>query len=73
MLRPELTICLFDMQEWEPQYTHLFESGRMSFRARDFFESFSPVEVPGLGSVASPAVFLVRLIMHNWQDEPARK
>ncbi|KAI0749627.1 S-adenosyl-L-methionine-dependent methyltransferase [Daedaleopsis nitida] len=58
---------------WGPPYAHLFESGRLSFRARDFFGPFEPVVVPGGAQVASPAVFLLRIVIHNWQDEPARE
>ncbi len=26
-----------------------------------------------LGPIASPSVFLVRLVLHDWQDDDARK
>ena len=29
--------------------------------------------LPDLGPVAAPAVFLVRLVLHDWQDDDARK
>lgn len=65
------------VQGWGPPYAHLFESGRLSFRARDFFGPFDPVAVPGGAQggaqVTSPAVFLLRIVIHNWQDEPARE
>ena len=60
-------------QAWGPQYSHLFESGRMSYRTRDFFQSWDPLTLPDLGPISSPAVFLVRLVLHDWQDEDARK
>ena len=60
-------------QAWGPQYCHLFESGRMSYRTRDFFQSWDPLTLPDLGPISSPAVFLVRLVLHDWQDDDARK
>ncbi len=62
-----------DAQAWGPQYAHLFESGRMSFRSRDFFEPWDPLTLPHLGLITSPSVFLVRLVLHNWPDDDARK
>ena len=50
-------------QAWGPQYAHLFESGRMSWRVRDFFGPW-----PTLGRVDAPAVFLLRMILHDWDD-----
>ncbi|KAI0737217.1 S-adenosyl-L-methionine-dependent methyltransferase [Daedaleopsis nitida] len=58
---------------WGPRYAHLFESGRMSYRTRDFFASWPPLTLPDLGPVGAPAVFLVRLVLHDWQDDDARK
>lgn len=58
---------------WGPQYSHLFESGRMSYRPRDFFHPWEPSTLLDLGPISSPSVFLVRLILHDWQDGDARK
>ena len=41
----------------------------MAYRARDFLEPWEAL--PGGG--ATPDVFLVRLILHDWQDNEARK
>ncbi|KAI0780304.1 S-adenosyl-L-methionine-dependent methyltransferase [Fomes fomentarius] len=58
---------------WGSQYSHLFESGRMSYRSRDFFEAWYPgLTHPGHGTVDVPSVFLVRLILHDWPDNEAR-
>ncbi|KAM5545245.1 hypothetical protein V8D89_001356 [Ganoderma adspersum] len=58
---------------WGPQYGDLFDSGRMSWRTRDFFEAWSPLTLPGVGPVAAPAVFLLRLIMHDWKDGDCKR
>ncbi|KAI0827576.1 S-adenosyl-L-methionine-dependent methyltransferase [Trametes gibbosa] len=52
---------------WGPTYRPLFESGRMSFRVRDLF---APWE--SLPSGKAPDVFLLRLVLHDWQDEDSR-
>ena len=58
------------LQAWGPREAPLFDSGRLSFRARDFFNPWEPL--PGDGSVV-PSVLLVRLILHDWPDSEARK
>ena len=55
-------------QAWGPRQAPLFESGRMSYRARDFLSPWEP-----LPSGETPSVFLVRLILHDWQDNEARR
>ncbi|KAI0359496.1 S-adenosyl-L-methionine-dependent methyltransferase [Trametes cingulata] len=52
---------------WGPKYAPLFESGRMSFRVRDLFAPWEP-----LPSGKAPDVFLIRLVLHDWQDEDCR-
>ncbi|KAH9856853.1 S-adenosyl-L-methionine-dependent methyltransferase [Lenzites betulinus] len=52
---------------WGPTYAPLFDSGRMSFRVRDLFAPFEP-----LPSGKAPDVFLLRLVLHDWQDEDSR-
>ncbi|KAL1941917.1 hypothetical protein VTO73DRAFT_6447 [Trametes versicolor] len=47
----------------------LFDSGRVTFHAQDFFEEHKPFEVPGVGTVSQPAVFLARAVAHNWPDK----
>ncbi|KAI0761034.1 S-adenosyl-L-methionine-dependent methyltransferase [Trametes elegans] len=49
---------------WGSQYAPLFQSGRMSWRARDIFGAWEPLE-----SGDTPDVFLLRLVLHDWQDE----
>ena len=62
-------------QAWGPQYAHLFDSGRMSWRTRDFFEAWHPLALPDPGCVEapSPAVFLLRMVLHNWNDEDCKR
>ncbi|KAH9888543.1 S-adenosyl-L-methionine-dependent methyltransferase [Cubamyces lactineus] len=49
---------------WGPEYHPLLESGRVVWRSRDFFASWEPIP-----SNVAPDVFLLRLVLHNWQDE----
>ena len=59
---------------WGGKHKDLFDSGRVTFQAQDFFEA-QPVsyEVPGLGRVEKAALFLVVRIMHNWMDKDCEK
>ena len=45
----------------------------MSWRTRDFFEAWPPLALPALGPVDAPAVFLLRLVMHDWKDEDCKR
>ncbi|EJF57429.1 S-adenosyl-L-methionine-dependent methyltransferase [Dichomitus squalens LYAD-421 SS1] len=58
---------------WGPQYAELFDSGRMSWRPRDFFQPWPALTLPALGPIAAPSVFLLRLVLHDWRDEDCRK
>ncbi len=60
--------CGRTSQSWGPTYAPLFECGRMSFRARDLFAPWEP-----LASGKAPDVFLLRLVLHDWEDEDSRK
>ncbi|KAI0326190.1 S-adenosyl-L-methionine-dependent methyltransferase [Cubamyces sp. BRFM 1775] len=54
---------------WGDAHKDLFDSGRISFQAQDFFEPQPPaLQVPGAGAVAHPAAYLVTRVMHNWPD-----
>ncbi|KAI1787144.1 S-adenosyl-L-methionine-dependent methyltransferase [Ganoderma leucocontextum] len=52
---------------------HLFASGRMSWRRRDFFEAWPARTLPDLCPVDAPAVFLLRLVLHDWKDEDCKR
>ncbi|KAI0644813.1 S-adenosyl-L-methionine-dependent methyltransferase [Trametes meyenii] len=52
---------------WGPKYAPLFDSGRMKFRIRDLFEEWVP-----FASGKAPDVFLLRLVLHDWQDKDSR-
>ena len=65
---PSSSLISISEQAWGPQYAHLFESGRMSWRVRDFFEPWPSLALPVLGQVDTPAVFLLRMILHDWDD-----
>ncbi|KAI0628454.1 S-adenosyl-L-methionine-dependent methyltransferase [Trametes polyzona] len=53
---------------WGPAYAPIFDSGRMTFRVRDLFAPWEP-----LASGKAPDVFLLRLVLHDWQDEDSVK
>ena len=55
-------------QAWGPQHAPLFRSGRMSWRTRDFFDAW-----PALPDVEAPAVFLLRMILHDWNDADCKR
>ncbi|TBU24980.1 S-adenosyl-L-methionine-dependent methyltransferase [Dichomitus squalens] len=58
---------------WSGEHAELVKSGRVSFRPQDFLQPRPPsIEVPVVGSVSSPAVFLIRGCTHNWPDESVR-
>ncbi|KAI1787762.1 S-adenosyl-L-methionine-dependent methyltransferase [Ganoderma leucocontextum] len=53
------------------KHADLFSSGRVSFHAQDFLEPQTPFDVPNVGTVTQPDVFLLRAVAHNWPDEYA--
>ena len=59
---------------WDDQQKEVFSSGRISFQAQDFFTPQPAVyQVPGVGEVKHPSVFVVTRVMHNWGDEECKK
>ncbi|RPD58019.1 S-adenosyl-L-methionine-dependent methyltransferase [Lentinus tigrinus ALCF2SS1-7] len=59
---------------WGTKHKDLFDSGRVTFQAQDFFEAQpTSYEVPGVGTVDNPAVFLVVRVMHNWSDKDCER
>ena len=40
----------------------------MSWRTRDFFDAW-----PALPDVEAPAVFLLRMILHDWDDADCKR
>ncbi|KAI0820082.1 S-adenosyl-L-methionine-dependent methyltransferase [Trametes gibbosa] len=56
-------------EAWGPKHAELFESGRVTFHVQDFFEEHKPFDVPGVGTVSQPSVFLARAVAHNWPDK----
>ncbi|EJD07854.1 S-adenosyl-L-methionine-dependent methyltransferase [Fomitiporia mediterranea MF3/22] len=51
---------------WERQYPEALHANRVSFQVQDFFEP-QPTNAPGVTN-GSPAVFLLRMIIHDWPD-----
>ena len=56
-------------QSWGNKHADLFSSGRVSYHAQDFLAPRESFEVPGVGMVLQPTVFLLRAVAHNWPDE----
>ncbi|KAI0633823.1 S-adenosyl-L-methionine-dependent methyltransferase [Trametes polyzona] len=53
----------------KPVHTALMVAGRVSFMAQDFFEPQpTSLNIPKIGSVSAPAVYLIRGCVHNWPD-----
>ena len=45
----------------------------MSFRARDFFEAWAPLALPGRAPADAPDVLLLRSVLHDWKDEDCKR
>ena len=56
-------------QSWGNKHADLFSSGRVSYHAHDFLAPRESFEVPGVGTVLQPTVFLLRAVAHNWPDD----
>ena len=55
---------------WGDKHKELFDSGRISFQAQDFFTAQPTVyKVPGIGEVKHAAVFVLTRVTHNWDDD----
>ncbi|KAI0628477.1 S-adenosyl-L-methionine-dependent methyltransferase [Trametes polyzona] len=74
---PHLRVIVQDREQtigiarkvWGTKHQDLFESGRVTFQAQDFFEPQpKALTVPGVGQVAHPAVYIVTRVIHNWPD-----
>ncbi|KAI0761038.1 S-adenosyl-L-methionine-dependent methyltransferase [Trametes elegans] len=63
--RPQLVASA--PSSWGPQLAPIFDSGRMTFRARDLFAPWAPLQ-----SGSAPNVFLLRLVLHAWEDDDCR-
>ncbi|OSC97015.1 S-adenosyl-L-methionine-dependent methyltransferase [Trametes coccinea BRFM310] len=54
---------------WGDAHKDLFEAGRVSFQAQDFFEPQpSSLTVPNVDSVSHPAAYVLARVLHNWPD-----
>ncbi|OSC96294.1 S-adenosyl-L-methionine-dependent methyltransferase [Trametes coccinea BRFM310] len=59
-------------EAWGSKHAELFDSGRVTYHAQDFFDEHQPFEVPGVGKVSQPSVFLARAVAHNWPDKDVK-
>ncbi|KAH7923064.1 S-adenosyl-L-methionine-dependent methyltransferase, partial [Leucogyrophana mollusca] len=54
------------LQAWRAQCAEMLEEGRVVFQEHDFFAPQPPRAAP-------PAVFLLRVVLHDWPDDAARR
>ncbi|OJT06906.1 Sterigmatocystin 8-O-methyltransferase [Trametes pubescens] len=59
-------------EAWGTQHADLFESNRITFHTQDFFDEHQPLNIPGIGTVTHPDVFLARAVAHNWPDKDVK-
>ncbi|KAH9888541.1 S-adenosyl-L-methionine-dependent methyltransferase [Cubamyces lactineus] len=52
---------------WGAEYAQMIESGRISWRVRDFLTPWQP-----LSDQKAPDVLLLRMILHDWPDDICR-
>ncbi|KAL4080019.1 hypothetical protein V8B97DRAFT_2002489 [Scleroderma yunnanense] len=56
---------------WKSQYPELLDSGQVEFKDHDFFQPQPQLEPPHHAHY--PAVYLLRVVLHNWPDSQARR
>ncbi|KAI0737198.1 S-adenosyl-L-methionine-dependent methyltransferase [Daedaleopsis nitida] len=61
-------VCAIGRSAWGSAYADIFDADRVSYHAQDFFEPQRPFNVPGVGTVVHPDVYLIRTVAHNWGD-----
>ncbi|KAI0056325.1 hypothetical protein BV25DRAFT_1627243 [Artomyces pyxidatus] len=59
-------VCKLGEESWRTQCPELLDSGRVRFQVHDFFTPQPPQSSP-------PAVFLLRVVCHDWPDAYARR
>ncbi|KAI9570964.1 S-adenosyl-L-methionine-dependent methyltransferase [Boletus coccyginus] len=67
--RPVVTAL--GIEAWRSKCPEMLESGQVVFQDQDFFEPQSPFGQPHL--TGHPAVYLLRVVLHDWPDECARR
>ncbi|KAH9846764.1 S-adenosyl-L-methionine-dependent methyltransferase [Lenzites betulinus] len=60
-------------EAWGTKHAELFDSNRVTFHPQDFFDEHAPFEIPGVGKISQPDVFLARAVAHNWPDKDVLK
>ncbi|OBZ77461.1 6-hydroxytryprostatin B O-methyltransferase [Grifola frondosa] len=58
---------------WRARCPEMLDSGRATFVAHDFFTPQPPLRFPGASCACVPAVFLLRVITHDWPDSYVTK
>ncbi|KAI0666641.1 S-adenosyl-L-methionine-dependent methyltransferase [Trametes maxima] len=55
---------------WGPAQKALIDSGRVTFKAHSFFDPQpATIDVPGVGAISSPSIYVIRGCTHNWPDQ----
>ncbi|KAH0826054.1 hypothetical protein J3R83DRAFT_7341 [Lanmaoa asiatica] len=67
--RPVVTAL--GIEAWRSKCPEMLESGQIVFQDQDFFEPQPHFEPPHL--TRHPAVYILRVILHDWPDELARR
>ncbi|TFK50530.1 hypothetical protein OE88DRAFT_1645564 [Heliocybe sulcata] len=66
MVQDRVGVVKMGEEAWRERAPELLDGGRVTFLAHDFFTPQPTLPAP-------PAVFLLRVITHDWPDEYARK
>ncbi|KAF9218485.1 hypothetical protein BS17DRAFT_791302 [Gyrodon lividus] len=56
---------------WRSQCPEMLESGQVEFQDHDFFQPQPPLQPPHVSP--HPAVYLLRVVLHDWPDSFARR
>ncbi|KAI0768816.1 S-adenosyl-L-methionine-dependent methyltransferase [Trametes elegans] len=68
-IAPTVSITVAVQKAWDAAHAKSIESGKVSFKAQDFFQPQPrSIRVSGAGTISSPAVYLVRGCTHKWPD-----
>ncbi|KAG9311280.1 S-adenosyl-L-methionine-dependent methyltransferase [Chiua virens] len=59
-------VTALGIEAWHSKFPEMLESGEVVFQDQDFFE-------PQSASEPHPAVYLLRVVLHDWPDELARR
>ncbi|KAF8128341.1 S-adenosyl-L-methionine-dependent methyltransferase, partial [Boletus edulis] len=64
-------VTALGVEAWRSKFPEMIESGQVVFQDHDFFEPQLPFEPPHIAR--HPAVYILRVVLHDWPDECARR